>query len=594
MTRSLFWLAVLGLAAAFSPLTRAEEPRSENVVEMPPFLVEAETLGSPHWLYGKGPGLEILSAGNEDETQAFIQDFNKHRIDLRQFIPDEFLFHTALPTTLILFPRSLTAKMDEEMIREMDGVPAPSAGRSRFEPMSDLRLSDPDSTFLFVILKDWQWRTNQSQGRRGPPIVRSPAYIRFLVATRAPALPEWYCVGASDLYGSSLFSGLLSGTLLPAIARTIGKSPPKNDTDGFERDPWLSEDAAKALRSDAAASRPLLPMRELFVPATPVGKSEKYRRVWEAQSELFVRWTFSGNVDGGRERLRRFVAAAATQPVTEDLFQFCFGMNYADARDALSDYLPQAVREPLRVPYAPVATPQPVELREADPREIHRIKGEWARRTLRVIKENYPHALPIYIDKTRKLLQRAYDRGERDPQELASLALFRFDTGDPNGGRGILEKHPEAVAARPMAGLVLAQFQLLDALQKPAGLNGTLSEEQAGKILAEVWATLQQTPPIEGAYLLVARVLQHVGRDPTEPERARLNEGARLFPRNSQLAIACASWDLRAGDISEARALVELAHWESSNPGAREKLSLLDSLAQKASALSGKMGSDRP
>jgi hypothetical protein len=145
-----------------------------------------------------------------------------------------------------------------------------------------------------------------------------------------------------------------------------------------------------------------------------------------------------------------------------------------------------------------------------------------------------------------------------------------------------------------MAGLVLAQFQLLDALQKPAGLNGTLSEEQAGKILAEVWATLQQTPPIEGAYLLVARVLQHVGRDPTEPERARLNEGARLFPRNSQLAIACASWDLRAGDISEARALVELALWESSNPGAREKLSLLDSLAQKASALSGKMGSDRP
>ena len=54
-------------------------------------------------------------------------------------------------------------------------------------------------------------------------------------------------------------------------------------------------------------------MRELFVPATPVGKSEKYRRVWEAQSELFVRWAFSENVDGGRERLRRFVAAAATQ-----------------------------------------------------------------------------------------------------------------------------------------------------------------------------------------------------------------------------------------------------------------------------------------
>jgi hypothetical protein len=468
-------------------------------------------------------------------------------------------------------------KLDKEMAQELEELSTASNDRSRFEPMNDLRLSDPDSTYIFVILRDWQWRTNQRMGNRGPPTVCSPAYLHFLIDSRAPPLPEWYSVGVSALYKSSL-----SPELLPIA---------NNGTEDFEPDRWLSEDTARVLRSYGGAPRPLLPMRELLVPTIPAGKSEEYRHVWEAQSELFVRWAYSENVAEGRGRLRRFVAAAATQPITQDLFQSCFGMNFADARDALSDYLAPAVQKPLKVPWAPTAAPQPVEVREANPEEIHRIKGEWARRTLRIIKENYPQALPLYVEKTRRLLQRSYDHGERAPQLLASLGLFRIDTGDTTGGRGILDEHPEAVAARPMAGLARAQLQVLDALQKPAGPNGMLSEDQAARILGSVWATLQPTPPIEGAYMLAARVLKHLGRDPTDLERARLNEGARLFPRNPQLAIDCASWDLRAGDVFGAHTLIELALWESSDPSAREKLSILEDLARKASLPSDKTGS---
>ena len=584
---------VVGLAAGSSPILKSEGSPADNVVRLPPFLVEVEPLEeSPHWLHGEVPGMEILSAGEEDETQAFIQDLRRHRAYLSQLIPDEFLSHTALPTILILFPRSLTVKMGEEMTREMGDISARSAESSRFEPMSDLRLSDPDSTFIFVVLKDWQWRSNQLQGRRGPRIVASPAYLRFLLESRVPALPAWFSVGVSKLYGSSLFSGLLSRPVLPAILKAVTKSPPKAEIDEFEPDPWLSEAAASVLRADGGAPRPLLPMRELLVPMTPVGKSEEYRRVWEAQSELFVRWAYSENVAGGRDCLRRFVTAAATQPTTQELFRFCFAMSYADARDALSDYLSQAVQQPLRVSYEPIAMPQPIEWREAKPEEIHRINGEWARRTLRIIKENYPKALPLYVEKTRRSLQHAYDRGERDPQLLASLGLFRIDSGDATGGREILEKNPEAAAARPLAGLALAQFHFQDALQKPGGLNGNLSEEQAAQILATVSATLEQTPPIESAFLLAAGVLRHLGREPTDRERARLDEGARLFPRNSQLAIECASWDLRAGDVIGARSLTELALWEASDPSAREKLSILESLATKASMPSNMIGSD--
>lgn len=531
MWRSRILRVVVGLAAGSSSILRSEDLPADHVVRLPPFLVEVESLEKgPRWLYGGVPGLEILSAGEEDETQAFIQDLRRQRIYLGRFIPDEFLCQTALPTTLILFPRSLAVNSDEEMIRELGEVSAGSAESSRFEPMSDLRLSDPDSTYIFVVLKDWQWRSNQLQGRRGPQIVCSPAYLRFLLESRVPALPAWFSVGVSKLYGSSLFSGLMSGPRLPTILRAVAKSPPKDEIDEFEPDPWLSEEAAKVLRADGRAPRPLLPMRELFGPLNPVDRSEEYRRVWEAQSELFVRWAFSGNVSGGRDRLRRFAAAAATQPITQEFFRACFALSYADARDALSDYLSQAVKEPLKVSYAPIAMPQPIELREAKPEEIHRINGEWARRSLRVIRENYPKALPLYIEKTRRSLQHAYDRGERDPQLLASLGLFRIDSGDATGGREILEKHLEAAGARPLAGLALAQFHLQDALQKPAGLNGNLSEEQAAQILGEVSATLKQTPPIENAYLLAARVLQHLGREPTDRERRASAKGRVSFP----------------------------------------------------------------
>ena len=56
-------------------------------------------------------------------------------------------------------------------------------------------------------------------------------------------------------------------------------------------------------------------------------------------------------------------------------------------RDRLSDYLPAAVSKPLPFAYEAVpADSAPVELRDAKPEEIRGIKGEWARRTLRVVR----------------------------------------------------------------------------------------------------------------------------------------------------------------------------------------------------------------
>jgi len=583
------------LAVGNSRTVAAREARADDAVVLPPFLVEDQRISSlfsrMDWLYFQGGGWEVLSACPMDETERFIRGLREQRAALGQFIADDLVLHTALPTTLILFPKTQKSAMDEQMVKEVERVPSASAAAGHFRPMNDLRLSDPDSSFIFVILDDLQWgwdiRHGYPKGRESAPFY-SPPYLRFLIGSRVPALPDWFTTGITRLYESVAFNNTFTGII--SSAWTVTLVPPDNpwENSEFQMDPWISGASVAALRQHHKAPRPLLPLRELFVPVIATGGSDLYRRVWEAQAELFVRWALSDRIKDGKTHLKEFVEAAATRPVTEDLFQSCFGMGYADARDALSDFLPLAVSKEQPFDFATMSfDARAVELSEATPQEIHRIKGEWARRTLQVIRSNYPEGLPLFEAKVRRLLQGSYDRGERDPLLLASLALFRLDLGDEKAARQLLEENPAAVDARPLAALELARLRLNEALGKPAGPGGSLSEKQAGQVLQELAKALEKQPPIEAAYLMAARISKHLGRDPTGAERARLNEGARRFPRDSQMVMECISWDLRARDLGSARWLIDLAGYEAADSATRKKLGFLDTLFLTASA-SGK------
>ena len=160
-------------------------------------------------------------------------------------------------------------------------------------------------------------------------------------------------------------------------------------------------------------------------------------RVWEAQAELFVRWALSGRVDGGPERLGRFVEGASSQRTTEEFFFSCFGIDYADALDALSDYLPHAVEQAgvRRLPAPRRTRPTPDSLRGGELRpRCAGVKTEWSRRVLGAIKKDNPGAFPLFEGKVRDAAEGAYDMGERDPDFLASLALFRIQYGDRADG----------------------------------------------------------------------------------------------------------------------------------------------------------------
>ena len=88
---------------------------------------------------------------------------------------------------------------------------------------------------------------------------------------------------------------------------------------------------------------------------------------------------------------------------------------------------------------------------------------------------------------------------------------------------------------------------------------------------------------MEAACNLAARVCLRLAGDPTEEMRLRLNQGARLYPRNAQMLMECVAWDLRAGDFSAARGLIELGAYETSDEPTRQKFGLLEDLARATS-----------
>lgn len=565
----------LALAAAGWSRAAAAEP-----VVLPPFLVQEFKASELPWIHGQDEHLEVLSACNPEETKEFVQQIREQRRELGRVVPEEFLLQTTLPTTLILFPSSLKSQMNAEIVHAMEQTGQPPGDAQRLRPMEDLRVSEQDSTFIFVFLDDWSWQAHRWQRqdgqRQGDSVVYLPAYVRFLLEGRAPALPDWYVTGSADFYQSIAIDA----------AAQLGGRQVGPVWDYFRPDPWLSEEAAKALRAHPEAPRALIPLAELFAPLAPVRKSDEYRRIWAAESELFVRWALSGKLGDGPSKLRRFVAASAGAPPTEEGFESCFGLDYTDALEALSDYLPVAVREPILQPLPQAAAPPAMEFEAAAPEELHRLKGEWFRRALRLVRQDYPQALPLYVDQARRLLQGSYDRGERDPRLLASLALLRIDLGDVKGGAALLAGNPTAARSRPLALVKLAQQRLVEALGHPAGTGGALSEEQREGVLGALALAGRQDPPIEGGYLLAAVVAAHAGADPTPAERARLNEGARLFPRDAGLVLKAAAWDLRAGDFSAARRLTEFGLTVAADPGDRAKLTTLRDLADKAATAS--------
>lgn len=549
------------LLAASLPVARA----AEEIVTLPPLMVE-EKANPLQWRYLEVPGLQLLSVCQDSTALAIVQ--RHHRLEelLTVLLPDRFCATTAVPEAQILFNEETGRAHSREIISEMlkregaragaDGVVTLPTGDDRsprgrppqqIRFLPNLRMWDLDATAVFMILHE-----NSSAPTS---FTFALDRVAFLIERRTPALPDWFVEGLLGLY-----------------ARTALR---ENDI-VIEPAKWLSDDESTALARDPERPRTLFPMHQLLThrrPRIPEEASDQ-DQVWRAQCALFVRWAVAEKTGVRKEALWKFVDRLETEPLSEALFREHFGMGFADARDRLSDYLPQAVQARLTLD-GPKTKPLPrLKFRPATDLEVARIRGRWERMEIPYVRKRYPELAENYVEQARRTLRRVYDRGERDPQLLAELGLTEIDAGNPDGAREFLEAAVHARVVRPRADLELARFryQAVPGLADPAT---KLTAEQAGEILAPLHAGRLAQPPLVEIYSLMAEVWTRRAVPPTGEELAILSDGARLFPHASALVLRAIQLNKLSGQLVAAMALADTGLRHAREPAMRERFELV-------------------
>lgn len=533
----IFWVAAFAAAAG---LLRAEQ--KDAVVELPPMVV-LETTKGPPWYYLKTPAGEYLSRCSLGTTREFIQaDMRLFQL-LRAFVPDSLHARLDIPAVVVIdrleskaAADSVLADMTEDAQKRLlnertkeRGLPSVPLGNVQM--LLNLRLDDRDLSVLFAYLDEKNY-----DGRR---MVLTTGYLRYLLERRLPDLPAWF----------------LEGTLATFDRTSFG-----NDPITVRPFVWLSEMESASLLRDPAFPRALLPMDELFSSSTWRTEEDRPpRRVkaWQYQTALFVRWALDPQNDK-RDALWKLAERATRDPITEQMFIECFGIGFSEMRDRLSDYLPVAVRDPIRIETGSSERIHLDDPRLAPREVVTRIVGEWQRLEIRYVKEKHPEFAANFAQEARRTLRKAYNDGDRDPQLLAALGLCEIDAGNPDGAPFFLKLAVEQNVNRPRAYFEVARMRFAD-LTRSQPPTFQMSAAETESVVAPLRRALQQRPFLPEVAALFANAWLWSATAPTERDFALMAEAARQFPARPLPLFRLAGVHAKYGRLGDANALLAQA-----------------------------------
>ncbi len=561
--------AVTQVPSLIVPKAPPSAVEREAAVELPPMII-AESSKAPPWLYAQVGESEYLSRCSATTTRAYITSQLEIARMLRVFMPADFLSTVAVPVVSVLAPQESRQASDDvassEMKRmeqkakqrELDegrrDLKVPRAATVRFLP--NLRLDDRDMLAVFTYLSERDFR--------GDRLIAAPEYVYTRLVARTPMLPPWLIEGLVGLYQQASFT---------------------ENPIGLEAARWVSPEDAAGLRRDPESRRVMVPVGDLFAAdalMTPENRHPARLMAWRAQIVLFVRWALDPVNAPAAEAFWMFGRRASMEPVTEVLFTECFGFGYADLQERLSDYLPVAVKQPVRIPPGKLPALPRFDLKPATPQQIARLRGEWERLQIPFVRGKHPEYLPRYIEQARATLSRPVGRGERDPQLLAALGLCELDAGDPLAARGWLESAAAAGVQRPRVHYEVARLRWLE-LTRNTGETLGFTGAQIQPVLDPLRVAAGQTPQLPEVYLLLGDALLRCRDRVSAADYALMVKAAPLFRRLPGVAHRLALLQVREGQRGEAARTLNVARDLTNEPAMREQFDqLLAALAATA------------
>lgn len=544
-------LLVGGLRAAEA------RPVAGAAVELPPMLVE-ESISTVPWLYVNAGGTEFLSRCAESTTRELVAAWLSRLQLVRALVPGEFLARMDVPSVFVLYAQDLKQTVSAEIQRELQGGDPTRGGGVNIAP--SMRLSDRDMHASIAYIDEALF---DAAG-----LSVAPSHVRYLLSRRVPELPAWLVDGIERMWRGADFV-LEPITLRPLV--------------------WTTQGEADALAADPTRPRAILPAVELFATAPArTGEKEHPRHVEmrAATQELFVRWAI---VSGGamRDALWLLARRAAEAPVTEEMFESCFGFDFAELRDRLSDYLPRAVEEAAQIKPGKMPPPPAFEVELATPNQIARVRGEWERLAIGHVQRRLPQVREPYVAQARRTLRRAFDAGDRDPRLLATMGLCEVDAGNDPAARQYLEPAVAAGVVRPRANYELARLRF-EELRRGASDAKTFSFTELAPVFEPLRRVSTQAPPLPEVFALFGEAWARCELAPNAAELAELELGARLFARRPTVAYPIALALARHGKKAEAAAALEGCAGYAAEEDARTGIARLRAeLAGPAAAVAG-------
>lgn len=536
----------LALAGA-GPLPAAEAPRAEATVELPPMLI-AETSGLPPWLYTRAGDSEYLARCSERITRDYAEMRAERLRWLHSLFPAEILAKSDLPIGTLLVSQRYKPTNNAEIVGEvLDTQRRRGGGYVRATTAPNMMLNDAEIVGVFAYIDENNFQREN--------FTISSDYLRFLLERRSPAVPGWLREGIVSLYTDVEFPAravTLRPLAWPAVAESLANAgrPEMARADVPRPTSPAAVRASQALVRNPEAPRVLLSATELFGEAAWV----THAQLALAQANLFVRWGIDPR-NGMRDKFWTFARRACAEPLSEALFEACFGFGFSDLRDRLSDYLPLAVKEPLWLPLAG-ESPAATVVRPATPAEVARLRGEWERLSVPLVQRRHAAEVERYRTQARRTLQRAYDEGERDAGLLASLGLLEVEAGNDLLGQGYLDEAVAKRVVRPRAYYEIARIRWTQ-VSRGAAPTRLYETEELEPIVLPLRAGLAQSPLLPGAAELFADIWLRGKTAPGEEDVALLRAAARTFVLDARIALRIARTLGRHGRLTDGAAVLE-------------------------------------
>ncbi|HUR57906.1 MAG TPA: hypothetical protein VM029_09365 [Opitutaceae bacterium] len=558
----LCFLASAAWLAAAPAAETVPDPATLPVVELPKFVVtDTRELPPPEsWRYTRIAGLEVLSTVSETNTRRFVRDFQRLQEVIEIVWPAVTRGPPPVPGMLILcgggnaFDTFMPARLrpaghDAAGNDRGAGALAKAAGPAgaAARPTS-IFLQESDRAAIVVdFVKD---RFDDRAIPNASPLANVP-----LSAEPAEDGPT---PGSSFLTENDPFREFYLQYFRSVIRRG-----------GSEAPPWLEEGLVQVLASvqfskeeialgrlqDGAGGQrpdeftvrlnrqPLMDLNRMFAAEPPAGGDVL---TYSPQCYAFVHLCLYGKKGTYQPALQKLVRRAAAEPVTEKVFQECFGLSYDQMGVLLRSHITHGAHQYIQLRAAKGATllaePPVFTVRAATPAEIGRIKGE----TYRMGGHN---------DRARLALIAPYVRGEHDLALVAALGLHARATGDTERARKFLEAAAQAKVQRARVYLELARLRLA-AAKTAAPKSSSVDDATVARIMPLLMLGVRIAPPMPEIFELIAEVRAQSVTPPTPAEITLVYEGAQRFPRRLRLIYLAAALAVRQGDRTEARTLI--------------------------------------